>query len=373
MARPLALFALPDLGSGGPDRVISELLHAFPRDRFTPALLVQQRGGALFDRLPDDVRVVSLETDARYPVMAFARAVRALRPAVVMTTLRMNLTAGAASPLLPRGTKLIMRQANAVAADFARLKRQSLVKHRLAERFTHWCLGRADAIVAQSMDMAAEIRAEARVGQRVATIGNPVDLAAIDAACAAQRAAAPAPLPGAPALVAVGRLWPQKGFDLLLDAMAAVRAAHPGAQLTVLGEGPERAALEAQAARLGLSGAVHFPGQSGTVLAQVAASGLFVSSSRWEGFSNAILEAMALGVPVAATTCPGATREMIGDGETGFLCPPEDAGALAEAILRALAADGQAIGQAARASVAARYDRAAIAGAYADLFESVLD
>lgn len=369
MPQPI-LFAIPLLDAGGPDRVIYELLCGLPRDRFAPHLLVSRRGGRYFDALPADVTVRSLDSDARYPFRAFAAAVDCIAPALVMTTLRMNVAGGLARYFQKRRVPLVARQANAIAADFAILKSGSLVKHRIAELVVRHALRRADAVVAQSIDMGAELKKELAPRQRLDVIGNPVSIAEI-AEKASSQAGAATVVGGTPAIVSVGRLMAQKGYDLLLPAFAQVLAMHPDARLTLLGEGPDRAALEAQVLALGIDHAVAMPGQSDAVFAELAAANLFVSSSRYEGFSNAILEAMALGVPVAATDCPGATREMIIDGETGMLAAitPES---IADAMMRALAADRNILGKAGQAHVAAQFDKAAIIGRYGDLFDELI-
>lgn len=370
MIRTVAL-AIPELDSGGPDRVIAELLHGLPRDRFRLQLIVQKRGGRLFDRLPSDVAVEVIGDARRYPALAYRQAISRLQPDLVMTTLRMNATAGFAKALFGHPPILVARQANAIAVNFRELRARSPIKQRLVQPVITYAMTRADAMIAQSLDMAAELRAEVPHDVDVETIGNPVSIADIDADCARQQAGAPLP-GGTPSMVAVGRLMPQKGFDVLIDALPAVVAAHPQALLTIYGEGPDRAALEAQAERLGVRAALHFAGHSAHVLAQVAAADLYISSSRYEGFSNAILEAMALGATVVATDCPGATREMIAEGQTGCLVPVEDSIGLSEGILRGLAARDADIGRAARASVAARYDRAAICARYADFFDRLM-
>ena len=89
---PLVLFAIPELASGGPDRVIAELIRELPRDRFRVGLAVSHASGRYFSRLPADVAVYLVD-GGRYPVMSFARLVDRLCPALVFTTLRMNLTA----------------------------------------------------------------------------------------------------------------------------------------------------------------------------------------------------------------------------------------------------------------------------------------
>lgn len=370
MTRTIAL-AIPELDSGGPDRVIYELLCGLPRDRFRLQLILQKAGGRLFDRLPEDIDVAVIGDGRRYPALAYRRAIGRLRPELVMTTLRMNATAGFAKTFFGHPPILVARQANAIAVNFKELREKSPLKQSIAQPIITHAMTRADAMVAQSLDMAAELRSEVPAGVQVETIGNPVSIADIDADHAQQKAGAALPN-GTPSLVAVGRLMPQKGFDVLIDALPQVLAVHPGAQLTIYGDGPDRASLERRAAERGVFGAICFAGQSAHVLAQVAAADVYISSSRYEGFSNAILEAMALGSTVVATDCPGATREMIADGQSGFLVPVENSGGLAEGILRALSAAGEGIGDAARASVASTYDREAICRRYADLFGSLI-
>lgn len=365
------LFAIPELGSGGPDRVFHELICGLDRAVFQPLLLVSYAGGRYFGALPSDVETYAIG-GGRYPVRRFARAVDRLRPDLVVTTLRMNGTAAAARALQRHRPPLITRQANAIGTNFAELRKKSRLKYGLAEQVMKRLLRVSDALVAQSSDMGAELARQAASGQRIAVIGNPVSLDGVAAACAAQQVqSAPARF-GDPALVAVGRLSPQKGFDLLLSAFAALRLTHPRAGLTILGEGPSRGALEAEAARLGISPALRLPGHIDRVLAEVAAADLFVSSSRYEGFSNSILEAMALGKPVVATNCEGGTRDMVIDKHTGVLASPVNADALAEALERALCCDLKALGEAGRKHVGLRFSRDVIIGEYAALFHEFL-
>lgn len=361
-------FAVPELDAGGPDRVIYELLTGLDRRRFSPILVTSVRGGRYFDALPDDVRVVVVE-GGRYPVRAFARAIDRIAPDLVFTTLRMNVVALAARAFQRRKPPVIARQANAIAADFAILKQTSLVKHRLAQVLIRMLMRRADAVVAQSDDMARELRRDLRPGQDIAVIGNPLSLDELEHALARQKATIAVAERGRPAVIAVGRLAPQKGFDLLLPAFAAFRARHAEATLTILGEGPQRAEIERQADTLDLAGCVRMPGRSEAVLAEIERADLFVSSSRYEGFSNAMLEAMALGVPVVATDCPGATRDLIEDGETGFLADAIEADAIGAAMLRAIEGDHEMIGQRGREHVARNFEKAAIVRKYEALFE----
>lgn len=170
--------------------------------------------------------------------------------------------------------------------------------------------------------------------------------------------AAPAALPGAaPRLLAMGRLHRNKGFDIAIRALALI----PGAQLAIAGEGPERAALEALAREAGVAERVAFLGWRSDVGALLAACDVFVCSSRHEPLGNIVLEAWSASRPVIAAAAQGPS-ELIADGETGLLVPPEDAQALATAIRGVLDDPQRAarLAQAGRAAYARDFTEAAV-------------
>ena len=144
------------------------------------------------------------------------------------------------------------------------------------------------------------------------------------------------PCRGKKTLTAVGRLVPQKGFDLLLDAFARISDAHADWTLVIWGEGPERARLEKKRDALGLRGRVHLPGVTRQPGLWVETADVFVLSSRYEGWGAVLLEAMAAGLPVVSFDCDYGPRDMITDGKDGLLVAPGDIDALSAALSRLL-------------------------------------
>ncbi|CAG9169587.1 glycosyltransferase family 4 protein [Cupriavidus pampae] len=176
----------------------------------------------------------------------------------------------------------------------------------------------------------------------------------------------PAPVSGdARTVIAVGRLVPEKGFDMLLQAWKIVAPLHPDWKLVIVGEGEERDALARQIRSLGLESAVELPGATQDIGAQYRNASILCMSSRYEGFGLVLVEAMAFGLSVISTNCETGPREIIRDGENGLLVDVDDAAAMAGSIRRLiedddlrrhLASNGQ--------SVAQRYDAAVILEAW---------
>ena len=135
-----------------------------------------------------------------------------------------------------------------------------------------------------------------------------------------------------PSIIAMGRLESQKGFDLLLEAFAKLKDIHPEWNLTILGEGTLRQELENQRELWGLSAHVYFPGKVKHPAELLKQADIFVMSSRFEGFPNALCEAMACGLPVISTDCPNGPREIIRDGIDGILVANENVSELKDAI-----------------------------------------
>jgi glycosyltransferase involved in cell wall biosynthesis len=138
--------------------------------------------------------------------------------------------------------------------------------------------------------------------------------------------------PDAFVVVGVGRLVPIKGFDLLVEAVPAVLAAVPETEVLLVGDGPDRDGLAARAAELGVAARVRFLGTTSDVVLPLAAADVCAAPSRNEGMGRALVEAMALAVPVVGAAV-GGIPAVIGDDEAGRLIPSGDAAALAAALV----------------------------------------
>jgi glycosyltransferase involved in cell wall biosynthesis len=228
-----------------------------------------------------------------------------------------------------------------------------------------WCYPHAAAIVAQTQRCAAALQPLSR--RQVDVIANPVVVEP-------RAEGAPAPRhAGGHTLLAVGRLAKQKGFALLIDAFADIAARHPDWNLVILGEGPLREPLARRIAERGLAGRISMPGFDAHVRSAMRRADLFVMSSIYEGFPNALLEAMTEGLACVSFDCDAGPGELIEHHDNGWLVPAGDVPALS-AALDALMGDADLrarLGRRARA-VGTTYSPATILEQWNSLVASVL-
>lgn len=231
--------------------------------------------------------------------------------------------------------------------------------HSARERYIYYpadkrLLARFPMVLAVSGEIRRELISRGAEPDRVRTLLNGIDPDAFrrrrdDEPAARARYGLPS---DAFVLGAVGRLEPQKRFDLLIAAFAELSRRYPRLQLLIAGEGSQRDALEKQIATLGIAARCRLAGQQADITGFHHALDLFVQSSDYEGTPNVVLEAMALETPVVATDV-GGTRELCEDGLHGRIVPPGDASALAAAIQPLIedAAQRRALAEAARRHV----------------------
>ena len=210
---------------------------------------------------------------------------------------------------------------------------------------THFYLpARFDCEIGISDEIARRLnrRPVARMlGRQSPAIYNSVHIERIEQRSRCDRAAKRQSLgipPGASLVCSIGRLATQKGYAILLQAAAQIKAARPDIYFVIAGEGPERARFEALHQQLGLGNTLRFLGAREDPEEIISAADLLVQASLWEGLPTVIMESMVIGTPVAATALPG-MRQLIGDNQRGWLTPVHDPDGLAQGILQALEAD----------------------------------
>jgi glycosyltransferase involved in cell wall biosynthesis len=334
------LFVLPSLAGGGAERVVVSLVRYLDRSRFEPHLALLKGFGVYLKDVPEDVPLHDLKTPrVRYAIPALVRVMNGVRPDVAISSLcELNFAMAVVRQLLRFRPALLLREDSAPRAQLAG-KHFPALGRVLYSRLYPW----ADRIICVSDHIIEELAGNFGIPRsKLTRIYNPMDPVEVRRRAEIE----PNPYSGCgPQVVAVGRLERAKGFDLLLEAMVLVRRALPTAQLTVVGEGPSRAELEAQQHRLGLAGAVHFVGYKSNPYPFMKHASLLVISSRFEGGSSLVaLEALALEKSIVATDCPGGMREVLENCPMSRLVPSGDAGELAAAIVDNLGTDVKAGG-----------------------------
>lgn len=334
-AERLALF-LPALYSGGAERVMVNLAGELAARGFAVDLVLATAEGPYLDAVPPGVRVVDL--GCRRTVTALLPLVRYLRrerPAALYAAIdHANVVALVANRLAGRPSRVIVSVHSPLSVDTG----NTLVRGHLVVALARWLYHQADLVVAVSQGVRSDVIACLHVAaERVQVIHNAV--LTVDPA---GQGAAPldpdlADLADRPFIVSAGRLNTIKDYPTLLRAFSTLDA-QPDLELVILGEGPERSALEALAKKLGLAGRVRFTGFRANPFALFARARLFVLPSTREGLPTVLIEAMATGCQVVSTDCPHGPREILADGRYGRLVPMQDPTALAQAISEALAA-----------------------------------
>ncbi len=337
--------------AGGMRRHLFTLLAGLDRRRFAPTLFAPADFPAA--DCPSDVPHIPLAISARTRPLADLHAIRQLAQ-----HLRQNFDIVHAHGL--RGALIGVLAARQAGLPALFTAHNLISRPSLLQRFFLALVGRdAAAVIAVSEAVAAMLCAAGIPRAKIAVIPNGIALGPFDVQTDAEavRAAFGVP-PTAPLVLAIGRLSPEKGFDVLLEAFRQMQLRMPEARLILAGSGPEEAALWNQAVRGGIdqTGTVIFAGQQAEVAPLLQAADVVAIPSRQEGQGIVALEAMAARRPVVASRVGGLVETVI-EGETGLLVPPQDAAALAEALLALLSnpAQRQQMGEAGRVRVTQEY------------------
>ena len=317
---------------GGAERTMMTIAAGLARRGHDVDFVVDREGEDCWNLMPREVNLCVLGSGRFTALPKFLRYVRRRRPHAVLAALK----PGIATALL---AKRFMPGLRVVARIDTPLERERVeatgMKRRLGLATVERLLPGADAVVALGTRMAADIERHAP-GSLVVVIPNPVD---VDRLVADSREPVHHPwfadASTVPVIVSAGRLVPVKDLWTLLAAFRLLLAARP-ARLYVMGDGQELVALQGESRRLGLENCLEFAGHVADPMPYIARADQLVVSSRFEGFGNVIVEALACGTTVVSTDCPVGPAEILDHGRLGYLAPVGDAGALAEAMASAL-------------------------------------
>ena len=355
------LLVLPSLERGGGERVLLQLARSFLAEGREVHLAVLLGGGPLRGEVPDTAvlhELLHADHAARGFWLAWrafpklASLMRAIKPSAVLSTMTgTNLLTALACRRARVDPRLVLREAASLVN----------VKNPLKFLMMRWFYPRATELVAVSTGIARELHRLGLAENRIHVIHNPVDSERL-------RRLAANDLPvklrdKTPYVISIGRLAEQKDQQTLLRAYASspLRQSH---RLIIVGEGDQRPYLEQLSRDLGIDDRLLLPGAMDNPYPVLAGASLHVLSSRWEGYPNVLLEALALGVPVVSSDCPHGPRELLDDGRHGRLAPISDANALAAAMSDELAQPSPG-----REKVVASHEPKKIASCYLSLLD----
>ncbi len=332
------LFFTNRLGGGGAEMQLLRVANHVDPEEFQVDLALCRRGGDYEPRVATSIGIHHLAPSwiqsSTASILAaglpLRRLAAELAPDIVCAFMDLaNVVAGLAVKRGPNGPRVVGCVQNAISMAYA--GSGAWMVPRLARR----TYPRLDRIIALSHGVAGDLARYMPAVEPLITVIHNAGLD--DDLMRGATAAIEGPDPGAarPLIVACGRLAHQKGYPYLLDAFADVRRTM-NANLWILGEGPDRTAIEQRIAELGLQDSIRLLGFQKNPYPYMAAADVFVLSSLYEGFGNVIVEAMATGCAVVSTDCPHGPNEIITDGVNGLLVPPADARALGGALKRVL-------------------------------------
>jgi glycosyltransferase involved in cell wall biosynthesis len=355
---------LPTLNSGGAERLHINLAPALVAKGFVVTLLVHRIQGALVDAVPPGVRLVSLECNRTLGALRpLVRFLKKERPNILLSNLgHTNIMAISARTLARVRTRVIVSHHNTLSSE---CYPERGWRYRMLPFMCRLFIGWAHGIVAVSEGVANDLAEMTGIRRdRITVIYNPVITTDFDSRMEESADHPWLEHDRPPVILAVGRLHPMKDFKTLISAFAIV-AKQCDARLIILGEGSLRESLASHAVELGIANRVSMPGFLPNPLPFMRKASVLAMSSRYEGFGNVLVEALACGTPVVSTDCTFGPSEILDGGRFGRLVPVSDQEAMAGALLDTLK-DPHPSDMLRKRGCEFTVDRAAIL--YADLF-----
>lgn len=316
------IFLLPRFSSGGAERIVITIANALCV-RYEVYLAVIQPKGPLITEINTRVHVIALGSKIIWPLLLI-QLIRKQDPVAVMSTFwDLNLILVGLRFLFHRDTRLILREA---------VIPHTVLEQRPARRFMYalyrHAYPQADQIIALSENMKQSILDIAPdCENRISVVNNAISPERLNFTLVEERE-----FLAQPYLIAIGRLIPQKGFDMLIEAFAKCQTKLPMFQLIIVGEGKQRAELEQLIRQWGLTSKVKLTGHIKNPVPMIKKAHLYILSSRFEGMPNTLVESLCVGTPVLATTKNTSAEEFITPGINGYLVEKCDSKLIAKKL-----------------------------------------
>lgn len=343
------ILLLPDLVPGGAQRIFIDLANALTTAGYKTSAIVAYPCQGAWSFSPETEVVYLSNTEhgpwswVTLPALFFRlrKTLKSKHPDAVVSTLTgMNLLTLLATSNRSEDYPVMIREASTIQ-NKTNILIGILKKHLYPT---------ASAIIAVSEGVSDDLEITAGLARsNLHVINNPVSIEQVKQASRAQVSHKWLNDKSCPVFISVGRLTKAKDHETLIKAFDLVRRKVP-AKLIIVGEGPERLGLEHLVHSMRLDDTVDMPGHLDNPYALMARADAFVLSSRWEGFVNVLLEALALGMPIVSTDCHSSPREILKNGEYGYLVAPGDTHQMAESMQDVLTSRPQPEHQAERAS-----------------------
>ena len=309
------IFILPDLETGGAERIITTIANHLSRDKFEPKILLLRKEGGYLKLLKDDVEIIDIKTERiRHSLKPILKEIYRRKPDIVFSGFgEVNAYMSLFIKLFPQ-VKFIARETNVVS--------QHVTKKEI--KFFYTFYNNYHQIIAQSDDMMNDLINNFKVcHSKIIKINNPVDFDFINEKLLNSNKPESFRY-NYKNVVAIGNLSARKGFDNLLKVFSRLK--NENIILHILGDGKDREILHQMKDFLGLKNIV-FHGRQENPYQFLKYADLFILSSRYEGFPNVLLEAGACGTYSLANNCPGGINEIIQNdinGEIGNIDNHED-------------------------------------------------
>ncbi|MGG2954222.1 glycosyltransferase [Geobacillus stearothermophilus] len=331
MNKHIAIF-LPSLHGGGAERVMLNLAHGLYEEGYRVDIILSKAEGSYLKQLSKDINLLDLNCKrVLHSLVPLMKYLKNNRPPILLSALgHANLVALWAVELAKTSTKVIVTEHSTLSIS---IKNSKNLKSKFIPFLMKKFYRKALSIVTVSKGVAEDLIKNLNIPkEKVKVIYNPIVTEKLIALSYEDVEHPWMKNNERPIILAAGRLTAAKDYPTMIKSFRKIRN-KINAKLIILGEGEQRKKIEELAENLGIRCDIDIVGFVENPYAYMRKADIFLLTSKWEGFGNVLVEAMACGTPVVATDCPNGPREILEDGKYGVLVPPGNVDALTEAVL----------------------------------------